>query len=544
MSRSPTLWLPYGLYAQHLCQVVGPAPRRRSSSGKQKKAERAEQEAIDRIDRTPMALLPREPSPGSYYFEVRPALEYPKDQIVERVVFSAPANGLVKVRLDVDTSGAPKFVCDPFEIRLLRLFSNVDILARARDFLAAVVPLLKLTWTTGPKNLEVVYDMMRWWWNPENPENRVELPLANTFQPWISREFEDRQSRIYAGLKIENPWCFASLVRELLYDPELTSRIISAQPTVPDKRDLVESALGDVAYPIFRNADAWITKTMDEAKRTGKPNWFGCAQDQALGRADRQLERQAGRRSKAQLPLKPGRELLNKVDATRSFASIELATAAYPDPTAKEMGSYYNAKKTFARARYYLVATSLAGGLCAAPGPDDLPRGTMALLRAIDELVLNKVRHPTATWPRLDTLVQRHVEEHLRPGFDWESKHPWDREILDSLVLHGSSKRAKPEPAIDASIRKVLRGNLHEGLDCPKDPVDPVDLLARYVNRDLLDQLMTDARLSADERAAILFKFGLGERPAGKTDQKLTVLQCRALEKLRRLRGGSDPDHL
>lgn len=506
------LWLPEGLYLQELCDVERP-----TEGGRLRDFEGASR---------PFALhrfLPRE---RTVFVTCRAAEAFPLGLIVDRA-FPTPGPGRVAL-FQVLEAGRYVLHCADYQVEILPVFRNLDVLSRAGRFMEAAIKLLKLEVPIAQsQNLAPLKAVLSWWKDP----NQQLDPGADwrTIESWIRQEFEERDCRLASAV----PACYASLDRELRFARDL------AQATWRTVRvgvrhggqamaggELVDDAIGDCILSAFRNSAEWSRRSIDEAP--GAPNWFGFPLAHARNLVQRAFASLLGHGSAPQLPLKAARALREVLAAPATFG-LEDAVATYVDrgdasvhpKVIQKCDRYFEDKRRFAISKFYLVLQMLPTVLNDSPTPDARHCALLGLLRAIDQSVwrTGEESSPEKALNRAGDFgkrAQKVIREHLvqAPA----PKHPWDLSLLDSLQLQfplDTEQIAAPE--IDAAA------------PARSDPLRSVEY------SDSLEALIEAASLTPLEKQAILFKYDIESVAPDLAAADLAAVQRGAFKKLCRV---------
>lgn len=521
------LWLPEGLYLQELCECGRPL----DSGGTLEVHEPPR----------PLALRSFRPRERTLFVTCREAETHPRGLIVDRA-FHAPGPGRAALSQVLDRSGQYVLRCGDYAVERLSVFQNLDVLTRAGQFMSAAMQLLHFEVPRAQsRNLGPLKELLRWWRCPDQRlDDRTDW---QDVEPWIRREFDERDrciddarraGRCGASLEaaVAAPACYVNLERELRFAREL------AQATWPTARrservggatttsaEAVDDAIGDCILSAFRNAAEWSQRSIHGSPAT--PNWFGFPLAHTKNLVKRAFAAVQGRAKSTQLPLKEARELNQALASPWSNCTLENAVSTYvsgcyDDPVPevhRRIDRYFDAKRRFAVANFYLALRGLRAALHDSPTPDERRRALLGLSRAIDASVW-PTGPSTRDLPRNQAgdfvhLAEQFIREHLRVEAP-DPKHRWDQALLDALQLaYPSETNRDPPVASDPSAPPRC------------DPLRTVEIA------DSLAALIVAAALSPTERQAILHKYGVVMIAPDLSEAELKRVQRRAFDKLR-----------
>jgi hypothetical protein len=480
------LYMPKGLYTLLFQDLA--------VQGKGKKL----QDQLEAICAKPESRHPRVPKRARLWFSIRHAIASPGGAIVAAKV---PAETPGAICISQDTTGI--LTCEGFDIRLLDLFDNCDLLKRGEDFLEKCIMAFKIKPAARNKKGGKSADNMR-------PTNEL--------------------SDIWNGKTEYHPWPTADQLRSEGFDEEMIHRIVERGQVIVVQRSgtmspqPVDLPLLDEIIREFRmdepttNLIFWEVENRKYAERyhfeKGElvnldhdvkfklaRTCFTNGRDLATYRDKTGTKFNFGGRVVAEIPKLVERHFDSTHEPDAPWlktgpvlvAALQLFVNANSDKSAKTLlddrrfenevikhvhhlkacSGYCLAKLDHLESNYHKISQALS------PEKLNNDRVIMAYMRALDCKAVG-------TDIEFDSELERLIAQHHEESYSWQPRHPYDR-----CVLREASERIDPEtgewlaranikgkrteapwPAIDLEVATALQAftgiNIQNGMDLEK----------------------------------------------------------------------------
>jgi hypothetical protein len=438
----PTLFIPSRLHVEVFQQVVlGPATGQGS-------------EEYEKTGKIPISHHPREPLEIGVWFSVRPAVIAPVGTIVDGVV---PPETKRAVCIRQEKANPGVLMCDTYDVKILDLFDNCDILARGALFLSECITAFKIKPAKFNKhgrpsndNLRPTKELLQVWGAQEKSVlwPSVKQLRAQGCGPEIVGLFQKQKKAIKAKTIVgvekrdANLPFFRELLWEFLYHENTTNQILRmARPLRclgPDlsDRDLVERVKWQLALTSFTNGARWTSECSQSNIRTN--NWGGFViSKKSLRKIIIRVIR--GGRDPDSPWLKAGPALVKALEealllpanSNLEDAIVNAFNTGHLSGAANKIdivyAHYCKAKMVYVEDRFWKVENAMTGHMGSRPTAEEIRRALMGFMRAVDRKVVDRTLD-------FDKVLQEAIRRQFGDEVDWQARHPGDQWALGEVM--------------------------------------------------------------------------------------------------------------